>query len=255
MTWMHKHRFILGVGALVLLWLMLVTGVLMPAMEWCDVLTANIQQQANHLALLQRTAQPASLPARVGLLFLGPDVLLQTARQAGVNHLGVDDEKAEGYQLSGEASVSVFASWLQALSSAGVGVRFSKVDLTVQTDGHLHFTLTALQTGEPDGVPSGSVWPLGNPFCHVASLNEALLQAAVPLIERYPLSDIHWIGRAVLGGVPYALLALPGGTTVTVGVGAKVGEVKASVMRVDAHLLLLRLASGQIIRLKQERGD
>ena len=253
-TWMHKHRFMLCVGVL-LLWLVLVTWVLMPAMQACDALTADIQQEVSHLALLQRTAKPAPRPQQVRPLFLGPDVLLRAARQAGVGAVSVDDAKAEGYQLSGEVSVAAFALWLQLLSQAEVGVRFSKLDLSVQTDGHLHFVLIASAVGEPAGVLDNDAWPLGNPFCHTASLSEALLQAATPPIQRYPLSDIHWIGRAVLNGVPYALLALPGGATVSIGVGAKVSEVKASVVSVGTQTLLLRLANGSVLTLKQERGE
>lgn len=254
-TWMHKHRFMLCVSALVLLWLVLVTGVLMPAMQTCDTLTTDIQQQTSHLALLQRTAKTTALPPRSGPLFLGPDILLQAARQAGVSALSVSDAKTEGYELSGEASVLALASWLQLLAQNEVGVRFSKVDLSVQTDGRLHFTLTALQTGESELEPDSHTWPLGNPFCHAASLNEALLQAAIPPIQRYPLSDIHWIGRAVLNRVPYALLALPGGATVSVRVGEKVSEAQASVVSVGAQVLLLRLANGEMLSLKQERGE
>lgn len=254
-TWMHKHRVMLCVGALGLLWLVLVTGVLMPAMQTCDALTAEIQQQTSHLALLQRTTKPAVRPQQVGPLFLGPDVLLRAARQAGMSAVSVDDTKTEGYQLSGEASVAAFALWLQLLAQAEVGVRFGKVDVSVQTDGRLHFTLTASQTGELAVEPDSHAWPLGNPFCHTASLNEALLQAAIPPIQRYPLSDIHWIGRAVLSRVPYALLALPGGATVSVRVGETVSEAQARVVSVGAQVLLLRLANGQTLTLKQERGE
>ncbi|HEU5281448.1 MAG TPA: hypothetical protein VFU82_05685 [Gammaproteobacteria bacterium] len=252
-TWMHKPEAILG--GLLLVWLGLVVGVLMPAMQTCDSLAADIHQQASHLALLQRSAAPGGLPVRAQVLFLGPDVLLRAARQAGLASVNVDDAKAGGYQLSGEASVSAFAAWLQLLSEADTGVTLSKVDLSVQADGRLHFVLLASEVGEASSLAVYHPWPLGNPFCHTASLQEALAEAAVPPIQRYPLSDIHWIGRAKLGRVPYVLLALPGGVTVSVSRGDFIGEARARVVGLSRDTITLRLPDGQVRTLKQERGN
>jgi hypothetical protein len=252
-TWMRKQPVIMM--GLLLAWLSLVVGVLMPAMQTCDALTANIHRQENHLALLQSSAKTRVLPVQAQALFLGPDVLLRAARQAGLASVNVDDSKSEGYQLSGEASVSAFAAWLQLLSETSTGVTLSKVDLSVQENGHLHFVLLASQVGESSPDLVSHPWPLGNPFCHTASLQEALADAAVPPIQRYPLNDIHWIGRADLGRVPYVLLALPGGVTVSVKRGDFISEARARLVNVGRNVLTLRFPSGQVTTLKQERGD
>lgn len=253
-TWMRNHQSAIIIGVL-LVCLGLVVGVLVPAMQACDALVADIHQEESHLALLQNGATPRVLPRQAQPLFLGPDVLLRAARQAGLVAVNVDDAKAEAYQLSGEASVSAFATWLELLSEASTAVTLSKVDLSVQENGQLHFVLIASQAGEASPDVVNHPWPLGNPFCHTASLQEALAEAAVPPIQRYPLSDIHWIGRADLGHVPYVLLALPGGVTVSVQRGDFIGEARARLIGVSRDAVTLRLPDGQVTSLKQERGD
>lgn len=254
-AWMHKHGQVACLSAALAVCLMLVVGVLLPSMQTCDALNKDIQQQASHLALLQSRAKTAVFSPRVGPLFSGPDALLRAARRVGITALSVNALKDEGYQLSGEASVSALAAWLQVLAQTHQGLSLASVDLSVQNNGRVHFVFTAVQTGEFEGAVASAAWPIGNPFCHVASLNEALVQATVPLIRRYPLSDIHWVGQAVLNHQAYVFLALPGGVTVSAKVGDVVSEVQASIVNISVNKLQLRLPNGRNFILKQERGS
>lgn len=254
-TWMLKHRAVLAAGAVILVWFILLTGVLLPLLQTTAALNDAISREEAEWAALQTGVKMAAVSPRVGRVFRGPQALLAAARQANVSAVSVDAPKAgsEVYQISGEASLSAFADWLARLSRLSPGFNLSKVDLSVQTDGRLHFSLSTTGGNAEAESAAEPAWPVGNPFCHTASLDEALQAAAVPPLQRYPLSDVHWIGRARLGSVVYAVFALPGGVTVSATLGDAVGQVKARLLSVGPSQLTLQLQNGQVLSFKQSK--
>lgn len=254
---MLKHRYPLAAGLVFLLWLTLLTGELLPLVYAADALEEENSRQAATWAALQAGVASAPVSPSRNQVFLGPQSLLKAAREAHLSSLSVDAPKAGNgvYQVSGEASISQFADWLMRLSRLSPRPDLTAADLRVQNDGRLHFVVSTMRGTADDSEPVEQGWPVGNPFCHIASLQEALQAAALSPLERYPLSDIRWIGRASVGSKSYVLFALPGGVTVSATHGDKVGQVKAVVLGFDDEHLKLRLPNGRVLSLKSEKEN
>jgi hypothetical protein len=183
----------------------------------------------------------------------GWEPILKAARDNGVNILQFETTSQRKtnliFHLAAEATLTHVVMWLHALSLLDAGVNFSSLDIQTEGNGELRINMN-MSLGHDVGDAAWLAFPLGNPFCHAISLEEAKSLAAVSLLARYPLADIQFIGLGVSHKKQFGLVMLPGGATMSVSVGDAVGQESAVLASLSVRVMRLKMPTGQYVSKK-----
>lgn len=183
----------------------------------------------------------------------GWEPILKAARDNGVSILQFETTSQRKtnliFHLVAEASLTHVAAWLHALSLLEVGVNFSSLDIQTEVNGELRMNMN-VSLGHDISSAAWPAFPIGNPFCHAISLEEAKSLAEIPLLARYPLADIQFIGLGVSHKKRFGLLRLPGGATMSVSVGDAVGQESAVLASLTAHVMRLKMPTSYYVSKK-----
>lgn len=247
-------QFILMIGCVVVSVLFIAIFVLPLYLEY-DTLQTTFATQQDQWHLLKINDMPEHPMQTVVVRRAGWEDILKSARDQGIMILqfeATSDSKTNAsFHFVAESNLMRWMAWLKTVAQLETSLRFLSLDMQTEANGQLRMNARITLTHESETVAWPAL-PIGNPFCHAVSLQEANQLSRIPLLLRYPIADIQFIGTGESKRQQFGLVKFPGGATASVSVGDHMGLESATLVQFSSHEMHLKLLNQIMIKNRIE---